>query len=306
MTRKGLWIALCALFLCGSAVAAEHPLDEAFERCHSEDPSTAGVVQCAEEFAEKWDQELNRAYKELMGLLPKEGQSALRTAQRAWIPWRDSEHALAGAYYETLSEKSGGGTIWSMSHAVNSLEPTRGRTLELIAYVDELKRGKPRFEGSYPAKQTDEQLAEAMKVKNLSSKLGKGLVGDGAKTASVALKAWEEFRNGEAQFLAQLYGKKSDAAFLRHVRMVKNMERSKRFDQMIGELEEVAGGAEEQETKGAGETERAPEPEGRTKAPEAERAPAAQNMETRTTHEAQRTQEAEETEEAGQDDPWGK
>lgn len=247
MCKRMSWIALFALLFCGTAWAAEHPLDTAFERCQQEDQSTAGVVQCSEEFLNKWDQELNRAYKELMRLLPKEGQSALRASQRAWIPWRDSEHELVGAYYETLSEKSGGGTMWSVAHAVSTLEPTRGRALELIAYADELKKGSPRFEGRYPAKQTDGQLAEAMRVKNLSTKLGKSLGKDGARVASVNLKAWEAFRNSEAQFLAQFYGKKNDAAFLRHVRMMKNTERNRVLDEMVGEVAGTAGKPVEQE-----------------------------------------------------------
>ena len=84
--RLKILSAALLLLLSASAWGAPHPLEVAMDKCMEKDPSTAGVSNCAAEFKEKWDAELNRAYKELMGKLPKDGQALLRDAQRAWIP----------------------------------------------------------------------------------------------------------------------------------------------------------------------------------------------------------------------------
>ncbi|MBP6333559.1 MAG: DUF1311 domain-containing protein [Aminivibrio sp.] len=99
-----LTAAVVLLLLCigGAAWGAAHPLDGEIEKCMNDDPSTQGTIQCANMGKKKWDGELNRAYNELMKLLPKEGQSLLRTAQRAWIPWRESEYKLLGGVYLTI------------------------------------------------------------------------------------------------------------------------------------------------------------------------------------------------------------
>ncbi|HPE66497.1 MAG TPA: lysozyme inhibitor LprI family protein, partial [Synergistales bacterium] len=191
---------LCLLLLCGAGWGGEHPLDVEIQECMDKDPSTHGTIKCAREGAKKWDTELNRAYKELMGLLPKQGQDALRTAQRAWIPWRDREFGLVGSVYGAIYNSLDGGTMWLVVNAIAEMEVVRGRTLELIAWSEEMKKGKPVFEGAYPEKQTDDQLAAAMRVKNASLRLGKRIGKEGENTAAANLAAWEEFRNRNVLF----------------------------------------------------------------------------------------------------------
>ena len=157
---------LLALCFCGAAWGAAHPLDGEIEKCMNDDPSTQGTIQCANLGKKKWDGELNRAYNELMKLLPKEGQPLLRTAQRAWIPWRESEFKLLGGVYLTIYNNLDGGTMWLVANAIAEMDVVRERALELLAYTDELRGGEPSFPGSYPKGQTEEQLAAAMKVKN--------------------------------------------------------------------------------------------------------------------------------------------
>lgn len=55
---------------------------------------------------ERWDAELNRVYRDLLAALPAADQDRLRTAQRAWLAFRDAE--LAFAESETIA---GGGTM---------------------------------------------------------------------------------------------------------------------------------------------------------------------------------------------------
>lgn len=241
--------ALCLLLLCGVAWGTEHPLDAEIEECMDKDPSTHGMIECAREGAKKWDAELNRAYRELMGLLSKEGQDALRTAQRAWIPWRDREFGLVGSVYGAIYNSLDGGTMWLVVNAIAEMEVVRGRTLELLAWTGELKAGKPSFSGDYPGKQTDAQLAAAMKVKNESDRLGKRIGEQGAKTAAANLTAWEDFRNKNVLFMTWFYGKKGDKGFPLHARMLMNNDRVKRLEGMYEDLdregvEESSGAAE--------------------------------------------------------------
>jgi uncharacterized protein YecT (DUF1311 family) len=247
------------LLLCGAAWgAAGHPLDAEIEKCMSDDPSTHGTIKCAREGAKKWDAELNRAYRELMGMLPKEGQEALRTAQRAWIPWRDTEFSLLGEVYSTIYNNLDGGTMWLVANAIAEMEVVRTRTIELLRWADTLKTGKPSFPAGYPGKQTDEQLAAAMKVKNETARLGKHIGENGEKIASANLAAWEDFRNKNVLFLAWFYGKKGDRGFPLHGRMLMNTERIKKLEGLYEDLK--AGGLEESAPKVAKETAASKEP----------------------------------------------
>jgi uncharacterized protein YecT (DUF1311 family) len=250
---------LLALCFCGAASGAPHPLDGEIEKCMNDDPSTQGTIQCANMGKKKWDGELNRAYNELMKLLPKEGQALLRTAQRAWIPWRESEYKLLGGVYLTIYNNLDGGTMWLVANAIAEMDVVRERTLELIAYTEELKAGKPTFPGSYPKGQIEEQLAAAMKVKNDHSRLGRAFGSNGEVIAAEALQSWEDFRNKEAAFMAWFYGKTGDKAFPLHARMLKNTARIKKLEGLYDDLK--AGGLRE------------PRPERAQRNPEAERNP---------------------------------
>ncbi len=229
---------LMLLLLCGVALAENHPIDEQVDRCMDEDPSTSGMIDCAEEGEKLWDQELNRVYKELMGLLPKEGQEALRTAQRAWIPWRDSEYRLNNGVYNAIYNSIDGGTMWVVQNAFANMEVVRKRTLQLTDWLDELKAGNPSYPHEYPAKQTDEQLEAAMRVKNDSAALGKAIGENGADIASKNLKAWEALRNKDVQFMAIFYGKRGDKGFPLHARMQMNVKRAEYLNYLYTTLME--------------------------------------------------------------------
>ena len=230
---------LLLLLLCGAAFG-EHPIDLHLDKCMDEDPSTAGVVECTAESSELWDAELNRVYKELMGLLSKEMQDALRNAQRAWIPLRDSEFALHGAVYGTILNSPSGGTMWVMAHAIADMYVVRERALKLTDWLYEIKAGKPSYSAEYPPAQTDEQLAVAMKVKNDSARLGKMIGEHGPHIASKNLKLWEDLRNKDAQFQVLFYGKKGDKGYPLHARMQMNVERARHLDGLCTTLKEEA------------------------------------------------------------------
>jgi len=84
---KSLVILLC----CGLAVTSAHA------------QSQHEMNQTAAANYEKADAELNRAYKKLMADLDQEAQAKLKTAQRAWIAFRDAQ-----AEFDADAEARGG------------------------------------------------------------------------------------------------------------------------------------------------------------------------------------------------------
>ena len=114
----------------------EHPIDIKLETCLDIDSNqtTYGMMACIQASEDAWDQLLNALYKELMNSLDSTGQERLRTAQRAWLAYRDAEFTLNGSiYYENLS-----GTIYYIFAADREMEIVKHRVLELQSYLDAL------------------------------------------------------------------------------------------------------------------------------------------------------------------------
>jgi uncharacterized protein YecT (DUF1311 family) len=80
---------------------------------------------CAGQEYQKADAALNKAYRELMTKLDDDGQkSALKTAQQAWIKYRD-----ANCEFESYQNK--GGTIYPVVYTGCLTSMTTARTKEL-------------------------------------------------------------------------------------------------------------------------------------------------------------------------------
>lgn len=70
------------------------------------------------------DAEMNAAYKRLMGILKKEQRAQLKTAQLAWLKFRDAEAPL-------LASKVKGGTVYPTIYHMHLAEITVTRTKSL-------------------------------------------------------------------------------------------------------------------------------------------------------------------------------
>ena len=85
---------------------------------------------CDQEALAGWDLELNRAYQRLM----KSGRSAetktaLRTAQRAWVAYRDASLEALRAY-----GSEGGGSLRHLEISREALALTRDQASALLRY----------------------------------------------------------------------------------------------------------------------------------------------------------------------------
>lgn len=111
----------------------KHPLDLWLDGCMQKNPSTQGMNECLAMAYEKWDQELNRAYRELLSRLDEPSRGILRESQRAWISFRDSEFLLLDKIYRSME-----GTLYGTMRLADRVDLIKRRTLELQSYVDVL------------------------------------------------------------------------------------------------------------------------------------------------------------------------
>ena len=69
---------------------------------------TTDILDCIHQEVTRQDKKLNANYKKAMALIGeqigKEGQDALRQAQRAWLKWRDQDSGVYGQFYNYYGE----------------------------------------------------------------------------------------------------------------------------------------------------------------------------------------------------------
>lgn len=96
-----------------------------FNTAHSQDGLTQSQLnQAASQHFGTSDYMLNKAYAQLMGVLSEERKEKLKTSQRTWIKFRDSEaDFISGAY--------GNGSMRPLIHAQVLIRLTEQRTSEL-------------------------------------------------------------------------------------------------------------------------------------------------------------------------------
>ena len=108
----------------------KHAIDVWLEKELAKNPSTAGQRHATIAAQKRWDAEMNRAYKRLLSKLDSRRKSALITAQRAWISYRDAEFELINKLYMKKQ-----GTIYRPMHDSDCMEVVRKRALQLDEYV---------------------------------------------------------------------------------------------------------------------------------------------------------------------------
>ena len=118
-----------------AGATARHPVDAWLAACMEKDPSTQGMNRCLGQAYEKWDAELNRAYRELSARLAEGLRPSLREAQRAWVAFRDGELAWLAKFYGGLD-----GSMYRSMLAADRVELVRKRVLELNSSLDVLEQ----------------------------------------------------------------------------------------------------------------------------------------------------------------------
>ncbi len=137
-----LIVLLCLLPMwCSAAeeVAVEppkHPIEVAMGAAMEKDPSTAGMLRAIGAAQKSWDALLNRHYAKLRELLGETDSEALKSAQRAWIVFRDSEWKALEVIYGKME-----GTMYRPLHAYAVMDLVKTRALALGRRVEMLEQG---------------------------------------------------------------------------------------------------------------------------------------------------------------------
>lgn len=141
-----LWIAVSALAVSGAAAAGSAPAAAATaasassgDKCMDNAQSQAAMTACAGQSLSAADKELNQVYQQVLGRYAKDTVfvAKLKTAQKAWLAFRDAE--LAARFPD--NDKSNYGSVYPMC-ADGELEAmTRKRTEELRAWLKGTQEG---------------------------------------------------------------------------------------------------------------------------------------------------------------------
>lgn len=116
--KLALALALAPFLLAAAPAAADDKLDCA----HAE--AQQDMNRCAEQDFERADAVLNRDYKKLLAGLDAPNAGLLRTAQRAWLSFRDSECKFEAA-------PNTGGSIYPLVYSGCLTALTKDRTKQL-------------------------------------------------------------------------------------------------------------------------------------------------------------------------------
>jgi uncharacterized protein YecT (DUF1311 family) len=117
-----------------NASEKKYPIDIKLEQWLAADSNqtTNGMVKCIRKAEKEWDGELNRYYQLLMKNLDTDSRQQLKTTQRHWLKYRDSEFKFQAALWRQSQ-----GTIWKLVYAEYQMQFVRQRVIWLMQYYDD-------------------------------------------------------------------------------------------------------------------------------------------------------------------------
>ncbi|MDD2635486.1 MAG: DUF1311 domain-containing protein [Bacteroidales bacterium] len=112
----------------------KHIIDIKFEDCLNNDSNytTSGMIECSVIAEKDWDNELNKYYKLLMGVLDQDAKVKLQKSQIKWIEYRDLEFEFSSQMYGGMQ-----GTMWKLQAVGRRVEFVKTRVLELKSYYED-------------------------------------------------------------------------------------------------------------------------------------------------------------------------
>jgi len=123
---------IVSFFSALSSFAQERVKKDPCEKAN-ESGVTVDLVDCSQKKLTEADAELNQTYRKLVSRLDdKKWEAKLRTAQQAWIKYRD-------ANCDYVSEFSGGGSAVTFEYNFCLADKTASRTKELLEMLNKIK-----------------------------------------------------------------------------------------------------------------------------------------------------------------------
>ena len=120
------WLPIICLVLSSTALAESNPIDQRLQQCLNKESSTAGMSQCYDSANKAWDKEMNTQYNQVMKKLTGQPKDKLRSAQRAWLAYRDSWLDASRSYF--LSSQ---GSMAALSIGAQGVSLVRNQALML-------------------------------------------------------------------------------------------------------------------------------------------------------------------------------
>jgi uncharacterized protein YecT (DUF1311 family) len=120
-----------SLFNAAAQKPAAKPAAQAKKQPCADAQTQSEMNQCAYEEYKKADAELNKTYQQLLPKLEAARQERLKTAQRAWIAFRDADCEYEAAEYE-------GGSMQPLIRYSCLESATRNRTAQLRGFLKDL------------------------------------------------------------------------------------------------------------------------------------------------------------------------
>ena len=125
MKKAGFLLIIFFWTTIGFGAEKQNPIDFEVEKLLNKDPSTAGQMRAFSQGYDLWDEELNKAYQDLMSFLEndQEGKTALRNSQRLWIKFREQEFIFLQKLYAKKE-----GTMYRPMHCASRMEMVKARS----------------------------------------------------------------------------------------------------------------------------------------------------------------------------------
>jgi len=142
MTNKFRHLFLILLLTAGSESRAqtvrterkEDRIDIEYNECLNKDSSSANICNCAFVAYDKWNKEMDNAYKKILKNLKKEkDKNALKQAQAAWVVFKDAEFKAYDFMFNIP------GPNWCSLRQDGRIDVVRARTLQLRSYAESFK-----------------------------------------------------------------------------------------------------------------------------------------------------------------------
>ena len=108
----------------------KHPIELLSEKCLKDNSTTMGMVECFGKERDRWNKEMNRAYKALRETLNDKQRKAVEESQGQWLKYRDSQ---IDAIYAVNDRE---GTIWRVVSAEQAMKVVREQAERLNSMME--------------------------------------------------------------------------------------------------------------------------------------------------------------------------
>jgi len=125
-------IAQASATLTTTTTPEQYRIDTTYREClYQSENQVYQMMDCGDKARNSWDVELEKYYNLLMTVLIAGEREKLKTAQKRWEQYKDSEYTFAGTTYYNLQ-----GPVWKIVALDREVEVVKHRAMELKTYYE--------------------------------------------------------------------------------------------------------------------------------------------------------------------------